>query len=1004
MSTYVNYAVAGALPDIATTSRIEVSNNPGSDIAAYGGGKRSTRRKADDMADGPDTEAEDEHARSVKRCKRSEGDEDEILQRLSKMTVNAPAKKRGRAQGDAVTRRKRFLKSTRNLPAQPDNNGGTDYAFTFLPKPFDRIPPAAIDENNMPISPAGSPVQQAYEVVDNEQKHEQALVLVSSSQVVDPGASRQASASVSTDNMETDEDQLKHDHAPDGPIKTSHDDDFDDIDRLLATIDHAPASPTADDEKNALNGSATTPKHVPAPVNMKSFIPRFLARAAAAAPKAPKPFIQAKPVVRGVAKSTKRARAVASVPYGRARRPDRYTSARRDEGNLMITEGLFDSLATTTSETLPALLQGALVHGHQAMGAEDDAQFTPILDSTDPMPSTKHEPTIADIIAATAAIAVAEEVEALESFGEGGEATSSTEDDIDDLFGDVKGASPAPAEDDFCSAFMIKVLDESPTPLASNRAIATPVRDDHSPAALAEISKMSPTKAEAIHEEDADFDEWLASLQETEQPEDDVELFGDATEVHQLCYTESPATAPAKSDEDVFGQVLLLPAQVSTSPVQGVEVQNPPITANIDYEELFGPEIDESIATQLHQGHDQELKDDEDMDECEEDKFFSLPPSPSPSSGQFLPTMPAKHDCDDQACAACHLIAQLDTESQVCSSLPPLCNDDDETEDSSAYVPDVDEFRVGAPVDKVAVESSLWVFRESFVLPDLEEEDVVVVIPTEEVFESGIVLSADPRFGPLVAQLDRWSMKDAPLSLFTSPGPESLDLMDADVWYDAIDDDEDLASPAMSPAVSQGDFRMLCDAPSSDNMDDILAAYACSSAPPSYARPTAGFFYGLRFDPSSPTPGALTGGSESSMLDSPLQPLRWTSPTAAPSGSYCSADTPELIDDDSMGMDIEADHSAASIQPSALVLTTPSGALHRDVLPTCGASAPFSAPCSSQLSEDGFAQPMLQDTPSMVDLIDLDLPRVAIPAPKPARALPGAWLESFDSADAFFLN
>ncbi|KAI0366590.1 hypothetical protein BV20DRAFT_1055439 [Pilatotrama ljubarskyi] len=995
MSTYVNHAVAGSLPDIATRWRMEVSSKPG--IAVSGGGERPTRRKADTMADGLDNEAEDELARSIKRCKRSDEDADQagILQRLARLTVNAPAKKRGRAQGDAVKLRKRFIKSTRRLPAKPDYDGGAHYPFTFLPRPIPSTLTTSIDDI---CTPVGSPIEQASQVVIQEQKHEQVLVLVSSSQDVDPGASRQASASVSTYNMEMDADQLKNDHTPDGSTSSPNDDDYDDIDRLLASIDHTPASPSSNDDKNALRvPSVSSAAHVSTQANLDSFIPRFLARAAAAV-RAPKPSIQPKPVVRVVAKSSKRARVAASVPYGRGRRPDRYT--RRDEDTLMTSQGLFDPFSAITS---PVLLQAAPVHEHQAMVTEDNAQTAPILDMSRPISDVEHERTVAEVIAAVAS--VPEHVKPLGSVEDGGVAASSTEDEVDDLFGDIPGASPASTAVDFCHTFGIEVREPSPTPCSPDHAVASLMQDDHIPLAYLEKTETSHTEVDAAHDVDADFDEWLASLQEPEEHQNIDALFGDASEVGRLCYTESPCLPPLSSDEDVFGEVLQ--AQVTTSQEQDVKVEDSPVPASASYEDLFGPEIEEFSTNVLPLGPAQELQDDEDIGECGEEQFYSLPPSPSPSSGQFLSMLAAKHDCDDRECAIFRLITQLDTESQVCSSLPPLCSDGGDSEDSSAYAPDIDEFCVGAARDSVAVDSPMWVFRESYVLPDLEENnDVVVVVPSEEDFESGIVLAADPSFGPLVAQLDKWSMKDAPVSLFTSPDPVSVSPMDADVWYDALDDEE-FTSPAMSPAVSQGDLRMLCDdASPCVDMDDIFNDYARSAAPFSLAHTATGFFLGLCSTPATPTPGALPGDFERSMLDSPLQPLRWESLFSGSSGPLFSADTPQLVDDDSMDMDVDTDHSAVSSQHFAHHFGAPSGIPYRGTLLTCGASAPLGATCSFRLFEDDLAQPMLQDAaPSRDGLVDFAVSRVAyIPEAARARALPGAWLESSDSADDFFLN
>ncbi|KAI0669230.1 hypothetical protein C8Q78DRAFT_203190 [Trametes maxima] len=116
--------------------------------------------------------------------------------------------------------------------------------------------------------------------------------------------------------------------------------------------------------------------------------------------------------------------------------------------------------------------------------------------------------------------------------------------------------------------------------------------------------------------------------------------------------------------------------------------------------------------------------------------------------------------------------------------------------------------------DDFSVEASpMWVFRESCILPDTQEEDAVVVVVAheEEVLESGIVsATSDPRMDSLVSLLDKWSYSDAPLRLPAFPQSGSAMSCDTDDTDDAMDED---APPLLLLTLPRPDSPMLCDDP-----------------------------------------------------------------------------------------------------------------------------------------------------------------------------------------------
>lgn len=193
----------------------------------------------------------------------------------------------------------------------------------------------------------------------------------------------------------------------------------------------------------------------------------------------------------------------------------------------------------------------------------------------------------------------------------------------------------------------------------------------------------------------------------------------------------------------------------------------------------------------------------------EGDAFFSLPPSPSPSSPQLFSTTLDRH-CDDDTCIACLLLTDL---AQAPISPPSLCNTD--SEDSSAYGSEIDEYYSDAAPYNVVADPAIWLYRDSPVLLDLED-DVVVAIPVEEMLEVEILpVVADPRFVSLISHLDKWSCEDNTCVLPTTSCADVLMSSDSDVWYDAMDD-------SVSPTASLADIQMTCDASYTDFMDGIL--------------------------------------------------------------------------------------------------------------------------------------------------------------------------------------
>ncbi|KAL1950758.1 hypothetical protein VTO73DRAFT_5882 [Trametes versicolor] len=399
-------------------------------------------------------------------------------------------------------------------------------------------------------------------------------------------------------------------------------------------------------------------------------------------------------------------------------------------------------------------------------------------------------------------------------------------------------------------------------------------------------------------------------------------------EVQELPAPLSPVHVAVESDEDVFGPVSL----VSQSEAEAMEIQ-------VFYD--ASEDVEDEV---MHEG----------------DAFFSLPPSPSPSSPQLFSTTLDRH-CDDDTCIACLLLTDL---AQTPISPPSLCNTD--SEDSSAYGSEIDEYYIDAAPYNVVADPAIWLYRDSPVLLDLED-DVVVAVPVEEMLDVEILpLAADPRLVSLISHLDKWSCEDNARVLPTTSCADVLMTSDSDVWYDAMDD-------SVSPTASLSDIQMTCDASYTDFMDGILVDRPHYSAT------------GLLADLDYVLPGhPLTTIGDYNMttqLGSPFEP-RWSSPFLAQTARHSTADTPL------MGSDACSD---------SLMDLDVASAPHYVLVPGPGYdTTPAQLSCLSRLSEDDLTLAMLVDAPSL-DLMDTSVSWVSTPVPSPV--FPGAWREDFEFMD-----
>ena len=302
------------------------------------------------------------------------------------------------------------------------------------------------------------------------------------------------------------------------------------------------------------------------------------------------------------------------------------------------------------------------------------------------------------------------------------------------------------------------------------------------------------------------------------------------------------------------------------------------------------------------------------------------------------------------------------------------------------------------------VDPRKWHFRESRILQDFEEDDEDVVVDVDEALDSELVEplvvpgATDTCLESLVFLLDKWTCEDACDSqvpshtgcLF-SGGYES--------WYDDLDDDA-LFSPAV---LSLGDSdQMACDPPIADmgTSGDTLSGYACSSVPPSPARSPAEFLRSLDFAFTSP-PQAVPGdfdtpsqthvslllclGERISLV--PSSPLALAAPPPVVA-THAFWGSPSLLD-----LDSEAQPAALPepyVPGSCDALET----LRRGVSLNCAASPAQSYSSLFDGPQDDFALSELQDARSAY--FDCDesaalVSPVLSPNPFAGHVLPSAW-------------
>lgn len=212
--------------------------------------------------------------------------------------------------------RKRFVKSLRNIPTQPDNIGGAQYAFTFVPTPFAYRLDAMED---IEVSLTAMDIDLVSQIPAVSLQQQQPVPMsIDGPQTV---SSTEVTASIS--NLDTEME-----------IVSEHDLAFD-----------AAASSPGDEDKVMSDAP-----QVEAP-NVQNFISRFLARAAAASAAVPRQATKFKPTqpkgaIRGVGKTSSRKIHAAATPYARAGRRQALTTATRASKSRNAPD---DHLAATTS-------------------------------------------------------------------------------------------------------------------------------------------------------------------------------------------------------------------------------------------------------------------------------------------------------------------------------------------------------------------------------------------------------------------------------------------------------------------------------------------------------------------------------------------------------------------------------------------------------------------------------------------------------------------------------
>ncbi|KAI0632470.1 hypothetical protein C8Q77DRAFT_1074422 [Trametes polyzona] len=362
--------------------------------------------------------------------------------------------------------------------------------------------------------------------------------------------------------------------------------------------------------------------------------------------------------------------------------------------------------------------------------------------------------------------------------------------------------------------------------LETIHVVASPVQDMFTPATPVKTEEGSSTEDNEVPES-VSVDEWLASLERDQGPCPVYVASIEDVEAYELLYLKAPIQAQSESKDDMFAPEYE-EERVGVSSVAPIgdapkhyQLQCPKSSVLVKSESednLFGPVLSIPVVAECQEeAAEGEAEDIQEFyDACDQgmEVFFSLPPSQSPS--QSFQATKAQHSYTGPASDVRQLLINLSSEPQD-DSPPSLCKMD--SDDSSAYASDSDESSVGTPTADTLVTPCLWTFRESRILPDLEEDDVAVVVHAEEVFESGVALTAaDSRFGSLVSLMDKWSYKDTP-SLPTASSADSLLSSDSDmdIWYDAMD-------CSVTPSASLGDISMSSDSSVLDDLPLELAA------------------------------------------------------------------------------------------------------------------------------------------------------------------------------------
>ncbi|KAL1942685.1 hypothetical protein VTO73DRAFT_4925 [Trametes versicolor] len=274
------------------------------------------RRKASELDD-----VEDESIHPAKRFKHFQ-----INQRLSKISLTRTGKKRVRDKGKAVERRKRYIKSLRNIPAQPDNIGGAQYAFTFVLTSF---APCLDAMEDIEVSLPAMDIDFVSQTPAVSLQHRPVPMSIDGPQAV---GSTELSPSIS--NLYT-EMEIVSEHA--------------------LALDAVAGSSGDEDQVMADTFQVAVP-------NVQNFISRFLARAAATAAAVPRQATkfkttQPKGAIRGVGKTSSRKIHAAATPYARTGRRQALTTTTHSSRSRNAQDNLLHHLAATTS---PVIVEDAV--------------------------------------------------------------------------------------------------------------------------------------------------------------------------------------------------------------------------------------------------------------------------------------------------------------------------------------------------------------------------------------------------------------------------------------------------------------------------------------------------------------------------------------------------------------------------------------------------------------------------------------------------------------------